>query len=160
MPTAQHQQPSTLKIISGGQTGVDQAALDAALAFGVAIGGWCPKGRRTEAGPLDPRYPLRETPSEAYAQRTSWNVRDSDGTLLLVFDEPTGGTAWTLEEAQRMEKPLLVHRLDVDEIDAAIYWLETHHIQTLNIAGPRASEAPRIYVAARRVVEALLQRIG
>ena len=71
------------KLISGGQTGVDRAALDAALAAGLPIGGWCPKGRLAEDGVIPLRYPLQETPSQQYAQRTRWNVRDADGTLIL-----------------------------------------------------------------------------
>ena len=72
-----------MEIVSGGQTGVDRAALDAALALGMRCGGWCPAGRWAEDGPIDPRYPLRETPSGDPAQRTEWNVRDSDATLIL-----------------------------------------------------------------------------
>ena len=72
------------KIISGGQTGVDRAALDVALELGLPCGGWCPRGRRAEDGPIDPRYPLTETPWDGYPQRTEWNVRDADGTLILT----------------------------------------------------------------------------
>ncbi|PSQ85488.1 MAG: molybdenum cofactor carrier, partial [Bacteroidetes bacterium QH_2_63_10] len=91
------------KIISGGQTGVDRAALDAALAFNVPVGGWCPKGRRAEDGQIPDRYPLEETPSEAYEQRTAWNVRDSDGTLIITDGSLEGGTALTMTEARRQE---------------------------------------------------------
>jgi hypothetical protein len=73
-----------VRVVSGGQTGVDRAALDAALACGLPCGGWCPRGRRAEDGPIDPGYPLRETPGDDYAERTEWNVRDSDATLVLV----------------------------------------------------------------------------
>ena len=85
------------KIISGGQSGVDRAALDAALAAGLELGGWCPKGRRAEDGPIADRYPLNETDCESYATRTRWNVRDSDATLILCDAEPAGGTALTIE---------------------------------------------------------------
>lgn len=78
---------SELKIVSGGQTGVDRAALDVALELGLPCGGWCPKGRKAEDGVIHSRYPLKETPSEEYNERTTWNVRDSDGTLI-VSDAP------------------------------------------------------------------------
>ena len=84
--------PMLTRIVSGGQTGVDRAALDVALELSIPCGGWCPKGRKAEDGALPARYPLKETPSEEYAQRTTWNVRDSDGTLILTHGAPTGGT--------------------------------------------------------------------
>src|SRR3989442_8006923 len=84
-----------VEIVSGGQTGVDRAALDTALALGLTCGGWCPRGRRAEDGPLPARYPLRETPSASYPERTEWNVRDSDGTLVLHHGRLRGGTALT-----------------------------------------------------------------
>src|SRR2546429_554237 len=95
------------KIISGGQTGVDRAALDVALELGLPCGGWCPRGRRAEDGPIDSRYPLRETNALAYPVRTRWNVRDSDGTLILTRGRPDRGTALTRDLAERMGKPLL-----------------------------------------------------
>src|SRR5437867_4357828 len=93
------------KIVSGGQTGVDRAALDVALELGVKCGGWCPQGRRAEDGRIDERYPLQETPWDGYPQRTEWNVRDSDGTLILTCGEPDRGTALTIELVQRKKKP-------------------------------------------------------
>ena len=83
-----HHSSSPITIVSGGQTGADRAALDWALARGVECGGWCPKGRKAEDGPIDPKYPLKEMPSAAYLQRTEWNVRDSDATVLFSI-EPT-----------------------------------------------------------------------
>src|SRR5947209_17179443 len=103
------------KVVSGGQTGVDRAALDAALELGVPCGGWCPRGRRAEDGPIPERYPLRETSWDGYPQRTEWNVRDSDGTLILTRGEPDRGTALTARLANTQNKPCLV-------IDLALPW--------------------------------------
>src|SRR5512134_3746342 len=96
------------RVVSGGQTGVDRAALDAALALGLPCGGWCPRGRRAEDGAIPLHYPLRETPTARYPQRTEWNVRDSDGTLILTRGRPRGGTAYTISVARRLGRPLLV----------------------------------------------------
>src|ERR1700730_12095061 len=96
------------KIISGGQTGVDRAALDVALTLGIACGGWCPRGRRAEDGQIPPEYPLPETPTDESPRRTEWNVRDSDGTLILTRGAPDRGTALTAKLANRQAKPLYV----------------------------------------------------
>src|SRR5437660_8982603 len=96
------------KLISGGQTGVDRAALDVAIELGLPCGGWCPKGRRAEDGRIPGRYPLKETPSWVYPQRTEWNIRDSDGTLVLTLSRATGGTALTIHLAKSMRKPVLI----------------------------------------------------
>lgn len=136
--------------MSGGQTGVDRAALDTARALAIPCGGWCPRGRRSEDGPIDPAYPLAETPSDDYAQRTEWNVRDSDGTLVLARGELTQGTAFTVELARRLSKPLLV--LDLDRLpddDLLGPWLAKRRITVLNVAGPRESKCPGIYRDAR-----------
>ena len=134
------------RIVSGGQTGVDRAALDVARALQVPCGGWCPKGRKAEDGPIARRYPLRETPTDDYAQRTEWNVRDSDGTLILSRGAPTGGTAQTIEYASRLNKPCLIVDLNngipPSEVGA---WAEAFHVATLNVAGPRESKCPGIY---------------
>ncbi|MCZ7582722.1 MAG: putative molybdenum carrier protein [Deltaproteobacteria bacterium] len=147
-----------LKIVSGGQTGVDRAALDAALDTGFPCGGWCPKGRRAEDGVLDARYPLTETPVENYEQRTEWNARDADGTLILTRGEPTGGTAYTIDMARKHGKPWIV--LDPAASDAparAQAWLAEHAIQTLNVAGPRASKDADIYALSYKVVLRLIR---
>ena len=89
------------RIVSGGQTGVDRAALDVALSLGIPCAGWCPRGRRAEDGPIDARYPLNETPSTSYAKRTEWNVRDSDATLILARLPLGGGTALTERLARK-----------------------------------------------------------
>lgn len=138
---------------------MDRAALDAALEAGILIGGWCPRGRRAEDGPLDARYPLRETPSDVYAQRTSWNVRDSDGTLVVALGEATGGTAFTIEEAERRGKPLL-HVSGKRDVERVRAWIQEHDIRVLNVAGPRASEAAGMYDSVRRLIQAIIDPGG
>jgi len=137
------------QIISGGQTGVDRAALDVALELGMPCGGWCPKGRRAEDGALDARYPLKETPAENYAQRTEWNVRDSDGTLILSRGRPVGGTALTQEFALQHDRPFRVIDLTHNPSPEAIRnWIHGTGIHALNVAGPRESRCPGIYQEA------------
>lgn len=137
-----------ITIVSGGQTGADRAALDFAIAHGIAHGGWCPRGRLAEDGPIPARYELQETPSQKYAQRTEWNVRDSDATLLFTLaPQMQGGTALTRDLAKRLEKPWL--HLVGGEVDRAAVvaaagrltaFLAEHQVRTLNVAGPRASQ--------------------
>lgn len=145
-------------IVSGGQTGVDRAALDAALEFGVPCGGWCPKGRLAEDGQIPAHYPLCETPAEDYAERTEWNVRDSDGTLVLTWGPPTGGTGFTINCARQLAKPIVVVDLknSPDPRDV-IAWIESNSISILNVAGPRASHDRRIYRSALAFLRVLLQ---
>ena len=145
------------KIISGGQTGVDRAALDAALRLDFSCGGWCPKGRRAEDGPISPAYPLEETPTREYAERTRWNVRDADGTLILCPGPPTGGTELTIVFAKLEGRPCLT--LDLNQpvtIEPILHWIKTHDIRTLNSAGPRESTAPGVYQQTVNVMESLL----
>ncbi|CAN5122834.1 putative molybdenum carrier protein [soil metagenome] len=147
----------TVRIVSGGQTGVDRAALDVAAELGLRRGGWCPAGRWAEDGPIDPRYPLRETGSPDPAERTLRNVRDTDATLVLSAGPPRGGTALAVAEARRRGKPLL--RVDPREAAAvadARVWLARHQVRSLNVAGPRASEAPGAYAAAAAFLRRLL----
>lgn len=139
-----------LTVVSGGQTGVDRAALDAARELGLPTGGWCPRGRRAEDGPIAPEYPLRETPSDDYAQRTEWNVRDSDGTLVLTRGRPAGGTAFTIGVARSLGRPLLVLDLRDDPDPGAVRrWARAAGIAVLNVAGPRESQRPGIGDEAR-----------
>jgi hypothetical protein len=146
------------KIVSGGQTGVDRAALDLALELGLPCGGWCPKGRKAEDGTITPRYPLRETPSDDYAQRTEWNVRDSDGTLVLTVGPLTEGTAFTFDVAARLKKPCLVVDLARPmQADSVRSWLATHRIKVLNVAGPRESKSPGIHEQARQALRRILE---
>jgi hypothetical protein len=151
--------PVGIRIVSGGQSGVDRAALDVARALGLAAGGWCPRGRRAEDGAIAPRYRLRETPSAGYAQRTAWNVRDSDGTLVLIRGALEGGTLLTVRLArERYRKPVLVVPLERGVEPARFRaWLARHRIRTLNVAGPRESRRPGIYREARA---ALLRLLG
>lgn len=148
------------KIISGGQTGVDRAALDVGLELGVEIGGWCPKGRLAEDGPIDAKYPLIETPSSNYPQRTVWNVRDSDGTLFLINGEIGRGTRLAMRFCQEYEKPTRILPLGKTceiSIEAVTSWIEFFKIKTLNVAGPRESKSPgNIYRLAREVLKKIL----
>jgi hypothetical protein len=132
------------KIVAGGQTGADQAGLDWAIANGVAHGGWCPKGRRSEDGPIDLCYRLKETPSSKYLERTEWNVRDSDATVIFTLDEKLdGGSKKTAEIAKRLNKPYIHMRPRVSPSNL-IKFLERHQVKTLNIAGKRETSAPGI----------------
>jgi hypothetical protein len=164
------------KIISGGQTGADRAALDVAIDLNIAHNGWCPKGRRAEDGRIDRKYNLRETTSPAYLVRTERNVCDSDATLVFFHKHLTGGSAATIALARRHEKPFLP--LDIAKFanerqvaDKIRKWLEKLPIQprlddkrkkyentaiTMNVAGPRESTSPGIHSSVYRILEALL----
>jgi hypothetical protein len=145
--------------MSGGQTGVDRAALDVALELGIPCGGWCPKGRLAEDGPIDPRYPLKETNSSGYRERTEKNVIDSDGTLILTWGAPRGGTDFTIQMAEKYKKPYLV--IDLDETEdptGMVNWIKAQGIALLNVAGPRESKAPGINKRANAFLhQALMQ---
>jgi hypothetical protein len=144
-------------VVSGGQTGVDRAALDAAIAAGIPHGGWCPRGRLAEDGAIPDRYALVEHASPDYAARTLANVVDSDGTLILARGALAGGTALTRALAERHAKPLLVIDLDASPDPAAVRaWIEAHDMRVLNVAGPRESQQPGIAAAARGFLAALL----
>lgn len=151
-----------VRVVSGGQTGVDRAALDVALALGIPCGGWCPRGRRAEDGRIPARYPLLETPSPAYPVRTRWNVRDSDGTLILRTGPSDRGTALTIRLAADLARPLL--DLDLASIGAADAlaharaWLAENEVRVLNVAGPRESRCPGAHAAASRFLVSLLTR--
>jgi len=139
-----------MRILSGGQTGVDRAALDAAIALGIEHGGWCPAGRRAEDGPIDPRYQLHETVEADYAVRTERNVRDSDATLVICRGEPTGGTLLTIRLARQQARPLLIVDLEKTiEPQDVRQWIVANGIQCLNVAGPRESQSSGIGAAAR-----------
>ena len=149
------------KIISGGQTGVAKAALDVALELGIPSGGWCPKGRKAEDGPIDPKYPLRETNSPNCALRTEKNVREADGTLILTKGPVSGGTALTVQLAVQFKKPHLIIHL-YDKIDPFVVreWGEKNKIEILNVAGPRESKVPGIHDQAVEFLSKVLKETG
>jgi hypothetical protein len=137
------------KIISGGQTGADRAALDVAINLHVPHGGWVPKGRKAEDGRVPERYQLKEMATESYPARTEANVADSDGTLIITHGELKGGSRLTAEYALKHQKPHLHINLDVlrgdDVLYAIVNWTAENHIAVLNVAGSRASEDPDLY---------------
>ncbi len=142
------------RIVSGGQTGVDRGALDAAIELGLDHGGWCPRGRRAEDGPIPLRYQLSPTDSPNYPIRTRQNVIDSDATLLLYRETLLGGTELTFRLARQLDKPYLLVDLAGSPDDAMVLqWLCEAQIVTLNVAGPRESTAPGI---ARQACEFLV----
>lgn len=150
-----------LTIWSGGQTGVDRAAWDAAIAVGLPIDGWLPRGRLAEDGTVPSRYgPLRETASRDWAGRTTANVRDSDATLILFRDTLSGGTAFTHREAIRLGREVLVVDLARAAPEACVAeiraWLGRVTPGRLNVAGPRESIAPGIGAAARELLVGVL----
>lgn len=145
------------RIISGGQTGVDRAALDVALERHLPCGGWCPAGRRAEDGRIPDRYPLTEHPDARYPARTEQNVIDADGTLILTRGALAGGTRLTAELAHRHGRPLQIVDLDdAPDPTATAAWLRGEAIRTLNVAGPRESGSPGIGELAAAYLRALL----
>jgi Circularly permutated YpsA SLOG family len=162
--------PAVRRLVSGGQTGADRAALDVAIRLGIPYGGWCPRGGRAEDLPSPPgllrAYPeLVETPTADAAVRTEWNVRDSDATLLLTHrpDSLSGGTALTRDLAIRLERPFLV--TSTAEVETVRSWLHELREQAgqplvFNVAGPRESKEPGLYAAAHRLLERVLASPG
>ena len=150
-----------VKIISGGQTGADRAALDFALALSVPHGGWCPRGRLAEDGSLRDCYELSETPGVEYSQRTEWNVRDADGTVIFSLATGlSGGSKLTAQRARQLRRPCLHISRARDGNTAAARlraFLRRHDIRVLNVAGPRASSEPGV---ARFVLETLEDLFG
>ncbi len=141
------------KIVSGGQTGVDQAALDVAIELSIPHGGWCPKGRLSESGRISSKYQLKELPTVDYAARTEKNVIDSDGTLILFRERLRGGTALTYRYAKEYGKPVLRVRLDAKvDYTRIVQWLRKYKISVLNVAGPRSSSHPDLYGLARELL--------
>jgi hypothetical protein len=157
------------KILSGGQTGVDRAALDMAINLGIDHFGWCPKGRRAEDGVIPLRYSLKETESEGYEERTLENIRDSDATLILIglgfsVNTISDGTKLTVEELNKSCKPYLIievsdnHKNEIN-VNQVINWLRSNEIKVLNIAGPRESTVPGIYDTSANFLNRLFSQI-
>jgi hypothetical protein len=148
------------KIISGGQTGADRAALDVAMEEGISHGGWIPKGRKTEAGPLPERYLLEEMLTDSYPERTEKNVLDSDGTVILSHGNLTGRSAATRELASKHDRPFL--HIDLNKVNVfkaaenIATWTSEYGIEVLNVAGARASKDPQIYEAVSKVLTTAL----
>lgn len=151
-----------LKIVSGGQTGVDRAALDAALALVIPAGGWCPQGRLAEDGVIPEKYPLKELQDGGYPERTRKNVVDSDGTLIIYFDTISDGTELTRKFCVNEAKPhLLIDGGKVDETEAIKQiagFIQERGVKVLNVAGPRASKDPRGYIFTYDILIKLLSR--
>ncbi len=138
-----------LKIISGGQTGVDRAALDVALQLGLPCGGFCPKGRKSEDGMIHEKYPLTETKTDNYAERTELNVKTSDGTMILIDGRADRGTKLTAGLCNQHHKPcLLIDISDEKQIPDVKNWLQRNNISILNVAGNRESSSPGIGLKA------------
>lgn len=155
------------EIVSGGQTGVDRAALDIAIELKIAHGGWCPYGRKAEDGIIPTRYNLKEAskptleesldPDAIYKKRTELNARDSDGTLIIVEDVPIGGTLYTIEMVKKHKRPYLVFNLSKSsEVTDIVNWIIKNNIHKLNVAGPRTSQTAAIYDSAYNIFHQLL----
>lgn len=151
------------RVVTGGQTGVDRAALDLCLSNQIPCSGWCPRGRLAEDGRISSTYPLQETPSEEYSQRTEWNVRDSDGTLVICPGEPEGGTKLTIELAEKYNKPYLVIDMASPRSRKEDFkvWCHDHDVRVLNVAGPRESLQPgSIYNRSRQLMAELFDLVA
>lgn len=154
----------TITILTGGQTGGDRAALDAALVRGIPCGGWCPAGRLAEDGIIPDRYPVTPLSGGSYEDRTRRNVADSDATAILCFGPPFGGTETTRAACVELHKPLLL--LDAGAMTPAeageriAEFVRSHEITHLNLAGPRESEQPAITAYVRVAVGAALDQLN
>ena len=150
-----------MKIVSGAQTGVDRAALDAALESHAEVGGWCPEGRLSEDGTIPEMYPVTELPNSGYRQRTKQNVIDSEGTVIIYFGYPTGGTEQTISFCIKERKPYVLIDAEEFSIERASRkiskFVSEYSVSIMNVAGPRASGEPRAYEYARKVIKNVLQ---
>ena len=150
-----------MKIISGGQTGVDRAALDVALKRGIETGGWCPTGRLDEFGRIPDRYPLRELQNGSFSDRTLQNVKDSDGTVIIYFETLSGGTEQTVRFCVEQQRPHLLtdaSKTPTNEAAKSIAdFVRENNIAILNVAGPRQTEWPGGYDYASRALDSFFQ---
>ena len=146
------------KIVSGGQTGADRAALDWAIEYEIPHGGWCPKGRLAEDGEIPAKYQLQESQSKNYLQRTEWNVRDSDGTVIFTMEPHlSGGSKRTAEFARKLHKPWLhiFHTMPLEECAEHLHhFIKKHEIEVLNVAATRGSKEPEVGAFVRAVLDA------
>ena len=151
-----------IKIISGGQTGVDRAGLDAAIELGIEHGGYAPKGRLAEDGTIPEKYRMQELAKGGYSARTKKNIESSDATLVFCKGTPKTGTKLTVDHAKKIGKPVLVLDTDAVNIPTAVKvfqaWVQSNDIQVLNVAGPRLSSAPTVAAMAKRVLIAALSQ--
>jgi hypothetical protein len=151
------------KIISGGQTGVDRAALDVALKHGIDCGGWCPEGRLDEFGRIPDRYPVRELKAGGFTERTLQNVKDSDGTVVIYSGQIGGGTAQTVRFCVELKRPhefIDASKIPAKEATSLITdFVQAKKIKILNVAGPRQSEWPEGYDYAFRVLDRFLTAV-
>lgn len=149
--------PMIEKIISGGQTGVDRAALDVAEEMGIPSGGWCPAGRDADDGPIPDKYPMQETTAYDHTVRTGFNVRDSDGNLMFYRGSLHGGTAYAVEMATRMNRP--VKAIDVDAPPSpgeVASWIDENHLRVIHIGGQREATSPGIYQQAYKLIRSII----
>ena len=147
------------KIISGGQTGVDRAALDWAIRNGIPHGGWCPKGRRSESGRIADKYNLQETGSPDYTGRTAKNVASSDGTLIISRGHPEGGTNLTVKMCRHPINPKPVHIVDAlrkPDLAEFVDFVRKHNIRVLNVAGPRDRKQRNIGKDVKKILDVLI----
>jgi hypothetical protein len=152
-----------VKIISGGQTGVDRAALDVALRHGIESGGWCPTGRLDEFGRIPDGYPLMELENGGFTERTLQNIKESDGTLIIYLGNLSGGTEQTAKfcvEQRRPHQFIDASRASIEKAARLVAgFVHENKIEVLNVAGPRASEWPGGYDYAYRTLDAFLNSI-
>lgn len=148
------------KIISGAQSGADRAALNFAIQHGIPHGGWCPHGRKAEDGVIPRRFLLQETPSRGYLQRTQWNLRDSDATVIFsIAVRLKGGSRKTAQFARQQRKPCLhlaAQKSGSDHAAALRQFIRQHRIRVLNVAGPRKSQEPAVGRFVARVMRSAL----
>ena len=151
-------------IISGGQTGVDRAALDACIEQGFPCGGWCPSGRKAEDGTISEEYPLTEIINGNYDDRTRKNIIDSDATLIIYQGTLTGGTLLTFNYGTEMGKPLFLFKAESffieEQLKQLLTFLKSNNIKTLNVAGPRASQWKEAYQTTYLICTKLIKSLS